>query len=124
MNQLEQIIGTALTKIKSVSDVDTVVGRPVDIGDGTTVVPISKMTLGFLAGGGEYGDNKSKLPDTQFAGGSGGAVTITPIGFLISKGGTVRVAAMSGTAGEQGNKLFGLAGDIIAKLTKKGGGKK
>lgn len=119
-HQIEQILSTALANIKTVADTETVVGKPVEIGEGVTVVPVSKMTFGFLAGGGEYGDTK-KNADPSFAGGSGGTVTITPVGFLISKAGTVRVAPMSGVpaSADSGNKWFGLAGDIIAKLAQK-----
>ncbi|MGN1223060.1 MAG: GerW family sporulation protein [Christensenellales bacterium] len=91
-NPVEEIMSEAMSKLKSVIDVNTVVGNPISTFDGTTIIPISKVTAGFVAGGGEYNQTKdmkknAKL-DFPFAGGSGTGFSISPIGFLVetSKG--------------------------------------
>lgn len=79
--QISQVMQTALENIKDMIDVNTVVGEAVIAGNGNTVIPVSKVSFGFVAGGGEYG----KLPDPQqpFAGGSGAGVSLQPVGFLV-----------------------------------------
>ena len=78
---INQVMQTALENIKDMIDVNTVVGEAVIAGNGNTVIPVSKVSFGFVAGGGEYG----QLPDPKqpFAGGSGAGVSLQPVGFLI-----------------------------------------
>jgi sporulation protein YtfJ len=113
-NQIEQILSAAIGKIKTIAEVDTVVGRPVMTPDGATVIPLSRVSVGFIAGGGEYGDIKTlkKDGDSQFAGGSGAAVTVTPIGFLVSNSKGVKIMPMS--AGDSLEKIAEIASDIVA----------
>ncbi len=86
-NKVEQIMTEAMSKLKSVIDVNTVVGNPITTFDGTTIIPISKVSAGFIAGGGEFNQNKdmkkNKDLDFPFAGGSGTGFSINPIGFLV-----------------------------------------
>lgn len=79
--QISAVMQTALENIKDMIDVNTVVGEAVIAGNGNTVIPVSKVSFGFVAGGGEYG----KLPDPRqpFAGGSGAGVSLQPVGFLV-----------------------------------------
>ena len=75
------VMQTALENIKDMIDVNTVIGEPVVTGSGSTVIPISKVSFGFVAGGGEYTQNAD--PSRPFAGGSGAGVSLQPVGFLI-----------------------------------------
>ena len=54
MHPIENIMQTTMEQIKKMVDVNTVVGTPIIADETTTVVPVSKVSLGFLAGGGEY----------------------------------------------------------------------
>lgn len=76
------VMQTALENIKDMIDVNTVVGEPLITGSGNTVIPVSKVSFGFVAGGGEY-----NLPAPNalkpFAGGSGAGVSLQPVGFLV-----------------------------------------
>lgn len=86
-NPVESIMTEAMSKLKSVIDVNTVVGNPITTFDGTTIIPISKVSAGFVAGGGEYNQNKEMKKnanlDFPFAGGSGTGFSINPVGFLV-----------------------------------------
>ena len=84
MHPIENIMQTAMTEIKEMVDVNTIVGDAVVTPDGSTVIPISKVCFGFVAGGGEYCEGHAH-EDQQipFAGGSGAGITISPVGFLI-----------------------------------------
>ncbi len=86
MHPIENIMQTAMNEIKEMVDVNTIVGDAVVTPDGSTVIPISKVSFGFVAGGGEYMENMVKEgQSTPFAGGSGAGVSISPVGFLILK---------------------------------------
>jgi sporulation protein YtfJ len=75
----------SLDKIRSLIDVNCVIGNPISMPDGTSVVPISKVSVGFVSGGGEYNDLNSKrnAADFPMAGGTGGGFTVSPIGFFV-----------------------------------------
>ena len=77
---INSVMQTALENIKDMIDVNTVVGDPVITGSGGTVIPVSKVSFGFVAGGGEYIQSNDEKP---FAGGSGAGVSLQPVGFLV-----------------------------------------
>ena len=77
---ISHVMQTALENIKDMIDVNTVIGDPVVTGSGGTVIPVSKVSFGFVAGGGEY---TQKNDDKPFAGGSGAGVSLQPVGFLV-----------------------------------------
>lgn len=79
--QISSVMQTALENIKDMIDVNTVIGEAVIAGNGNTVIPVSKVSFGFLAGGGEYG--KAPDPTQPFAGGTGAGVSLQPVGFLV-----------------------------------------
>lgn len=92
---IERIMDTAFTKIKTLVDTDTIVGKPVMTADGVSIVPVSKVTMGFLTGGGEYSDmSRQEYTEYPFAGGSGAGVSVAPIGFLVSDGKTVKLVSV------------------------------
>ena len=73
------------------SDSSTIIGERIETVDGTTIIPISRVTVGYVVGGGEYADLSSKKYHNNFpmAGGSSGGTSITPVGFLVDKKGEV-----------------------------------
>ena len=88
---IEGIMNTTMENIREMVDVNTVIGDAVTTPDGSTVIPISKVSFGFVAGGGEYSLPASALPEAPFAGGTGAGVSIQPMGFLVSGDGGVRL---------------------------------
>ncbi len=90
---IENLMKTAMESIKGMIDVNTVVGRPVETRDGGTIIPISRVSFGFAAGGGEYWSRVSDHTGHPFGGGSGAGVTVHPVGFLVMQGDTVRLLA-------------------------------
>ena len=82
-NKLEGMIATSLESLKKIVDVNTVVGEAIKTDAGVTVIPISKVSLGYVSGGTDFASKKS--PASNFAGGGGSGVTILPLGFLVIK---------------------------------------
>lgn len=83
---IKQIIEEAIEKINRSIDVNKIIGNPIISGE-DVIIPISKVSLGFVAGGGEYNQEtppKNANKEYPFAGGSGAGFSVSPIGFIIS----------------------------------------
>ena len=82
---IDNMMQTTMENIRSMVDVNTVVGSPVLGNKGTTIIPISKVSFGFIAGGGEYAVSGAQVGayGLPFAGGAGAGVSIHPMGFLV-----------------------------------------
>lgn len=82
-NPIENVMATTMTHLKNLSDVDTVIGKPITLPDNSLLIPVSKVSVGFLVGGGEYSEQPpKKCEQYPFATGSGAGLSVTPIGFL------------------------------------------
>ncbi len=77
------LMETAMQSIKDMVDVNTIVGEPVESKDGTVIIPISKVSFGFGAGGSDFGQKTIGNTDSNFGGGSGGGATIEPVAFMV-----------------------------------------
>jgi len=77
------LMETAMQSIKDMVDVNTIVGEPVESKDGTIIIPISKVSFGFGAGGSDFGQKNITASDSNFGGGSGGGATIEPVAFMV-----------------------------------------
>lgn len=80
---VDSVIDIAMSRLKDIIDVNTVVGKPVNASDSVTILPITKVSVGFVAGGGEIVARAKNCPKDPFAGGSGSGFVLTPIGFLV-----------------------------------------
>lgn len=77
---LEGLMGTSMEKIRELVDVNTIIGEPVESPDGTIIIPVSKVSFGFVSGG---SDIPASVPKEVFAGGTGAGVTIKPQAFIV-----------------------------------------
>ena len=87
---IQGIMDTTMQKIKEMVDVNTIVGDPMTTPDGTTIIPISKVSFGFASGGADIA-SKNQTNSQPFAGGSGAGITITPIAFMVVSGADIRL---------------------------------
>lgn len=86
---INELLGVSMEKIKEMADVNSVIGDPITTADGTTIIPVSKVTYGFASGG---SDLPSKYDKDLFSGGAGAGISIKPEGFLIiSPNGSVQM---------------------------------
>lgn len=100
-SSLNQIIETALGKIRSVADSNTVIGEPIRLSDEVVALPFSKVSVGFAAGGADYVPKHGADPnEANFAGGNGAGVSVTPLGFVIVKGTEVELVNLSSPTGD------------------------
>ena len=88
-NQVNNLLGVTMDKIKQMVDVNTVIGDPVTTPDGTTVIPVSRVSYGFASGGSDL-PSKAQHSAGLFDGGSGAGITISHIAFLNIQQGKVR----------------------------------
>lgn len=103
------MISATMEKIKELVDVNTVVGQPISAAEGLTIIPISKVSYGFGAGGGDYNTS-------NFGGGVGAAANVTPIAFLIINGTNARVISIPQGDITSFDKLIDAAPELIDKI--------
>ena len=84
---LNDLMDTTMDKIREMVASNTIIGEPITTPDGVTVIPVSRVSFGFGAGGGDYG----KTEATRFGGGAGAGVKVDPVAFLVVKDGLTRV---------------------------------
>ncbi len=91
-DSIYNLIDGAMEKIKTIVDSSTVIGEKVITEDGTIIIPISRVSVGYVVGGGEYADLSARRVANHFpmAGGSSGGMSVSPVGFLIESKGEVK----------------------------------
>lgn len=119
------LMQTTLEHIKDMVDVNTVIGEPIPTGSGATVIPVSRVSFGFVSGGGEYDPPQAPAADIPFAGGSGAGVTVQPVSFLVVNEDKVQVLpAQHLTPWERAlSSAPQLVEDIRSLIAKRGGSK-
>ena len=111
--KVENVLNSAIDCLKKMIDVNSVVGTPVKISDTTTVIPVSKVSMGFVSGGSGFG----KTPGSEnFGGGAGGGVKISPIAFLVVTDGNVRLVNVSDSP-DNTDKLLSKIPEIIDQVS-------
>ncbi len=110
---LNEVMKTTMDKIRSMVDVNTIVGDAITTPDGTTIIPISKVSFGFATGGSDF---DSKKEGVNFGGGTGAGVTIKPEGFLVVNDGNVRLVPMAVAPSTTMDRLVELLPEIITKV--------
>ena len=111
-NGLERLVETAMQKIHELADCETVVGKPIIV-DGTTIIPISKVSVGFTSGGSDLPTKGSK---EMFGGGTAGGVSLQPLAFITITNGEVKLLQMSVNASKE-NAIINMIPDVIDKIT-------
>lgn len=116
-NSVNNIMGLTMDKIKEMVDVNTIVGTPIVTNDGTTLIPISKVSFGFGSGGTDFSKSASPNSDLKFGAGGGAGVSITPISFLVVSGGNVKMLPIGAPASTSIDRAIDLLPELIDKIT-------
>lgn len=117
---INDLITNAMDKIKTIVDSSTIIGESIYTPDGATIIPISKVSVGFVVGGGEYADLSSRRVANHFpmSGGSSGGMSVTPVGFLVIKtDGSVDFVNVENKTMYQ--TILNLVNSILSKIDKK-----
>ena len=115
---LPDMMGSSLTKLKDMVDVNTIIGDPIQTPEGVLIIPVSKVKVGYAGGGSDFapkGYPASK--DNAFGGGSGAAVTITPVAFLVVKGDSVRLMPVAEPASNSVERLIEMLPELIDQIS-------
>ena len=112
-NMLEQTI----TKIREMVDVNSVIGDPIVTADGTTIIPVSKVSIGLGGGGSDFTSKHGSNGDSPFGGGIGAGVKVTPIAFLVIKEGNVRMIPVATPANTTADRLVELVPDTLDRIS-------
>ncbi len=108
---IEGIMGVSMEKIRQMVDVNTIVGEPI-IAEGTTIIPVSKVSFGFASGGSDLPTQAAE----KFAGGAGAGVTVKPVAFIVIKpDGDVKMLELGSKGGAVDSVIDALPG-IIDKI--------
>ncbi len=112
------ILSTTIEKVRELVDVSTIIGDPISLPDGLTIIPVSKVTYGFASGGSDF---PSKNNVELFGGAGGAGITINPVAFLVVKDGdvTIKHIVSGDNAVERAVSLVPEMFDKVTSLTKK-----
>ncbi|BFJ84036.1 GerW family sporulation protein [Ruthenibacterium sp. CLA-JM-H11] len=110
---IQGLMDVTLEKIKSMVDSNTIIGNPINMADGTMILPVSKVTFGFASGGSDFPTKTSK---ELFGGGSGAGVSISPIAFLVVHEGNVRLLQLSDTSNSL-DRAIGMMPEMVDKVS-------
>ena len=105
-----------MDNINQMVDVNTIVGEPIITPSGVTVIPISKVTVGFGLAGGDFKPNPAEeKKNVPFGGGGGGALSITPIAFLTVSGENVKLITIDRNETSV-DKALAMAPEMVDKV--------
>lgn len=116
---ISDLMTETMSKIKEMVDVNTIIGNPIVAADGTTVIPVSKVSFGFGAGGSEFSSKHAAAGSPlAFGGGSGAGVTVSPVCFLvIGKDGSANILGINAQASDTVDRLVEMIPSAINKVT-------
>ncbi len=113
--KLPNMLDATIQRIREMVDVNSVVGEPITTPDGVTIIPVSKVSVGFGGGGSDFA-SKSADKENPFGGGVGGGVKVTPICFLVVKDGNVRMMSVPQPANSSAERLVEMLPDTLEKI--------
>ena len=110
---IQGLMNVTMDKVRQMADANTIIGKPIKTEDGTTIIPVSRVTFGFASGG---SDVAPKAEKQMFGGGTGAGVSVTPVAFLVISGGNVRTVQLIEKVTAVDNAIAALP-ELIEKIT-------
>lgn len=115
---ISNLMEATMEKIKQMVDVNTIIGNPIVTQDGTTLIPISKVSFGFGSGGSDFlSKNANAAAPLCFGGGGGAGVTISPVAFVIIYNGNARILPVNAPADSTVDRLVEMIPDVVNKVS-------
>ncbi len=113
--RVEDIISLVTKNLKAMIDTKMVIGEAIE-SNNAIIIPISKLSVGFVSGGGEYDKKSEKETNVPFAGGSGAGYTVAPVGFLVVQNGEVKLLKVS--PNELTSKIIEVVPEVVDIINK------
>ena len=110
---ITDLMATTIEKLRELANSETVIGNPIKVSENTTIIPVSKLSIGFASGGSDF---PSKNPKELFGGGGGAGITVTPKAFLVVENGNVRLLQLA-KDGESIDRLCNMIPDAINQIS-------
>lgn len=113
---LPNMLDNTIAKIREMVDSNSVVGEPIVAGEGVTIIPISKISIGLGGGGSDFVSKHPNSQENPFGGGVGAGVKVTPVAFLVIKDGNVRMLPVATPANTTADRLVEMVPDTLDKI--------
>ena len=114
---LPNMLENTIAKIREMVDVNSVIGAPITTPDGVTIIPVSKVSVGFGSGGSDFSHKNPTNAELPFGGGVGGGVKVSPIAFLIVKDGNVRMLPVASAPNTTSERIVEMIPDLLDKVS-------
>lgn len=114
---LPNMLESTISKIREMLDGNTVVGTAVQISENLTIVPVSKISIGFGGGGADYVSKKQNSQENPFGGGVGAGMKVTPVAFLVIKDGNVRMLPVATPANTTADRIVEMIPDTLDRIS-------
>ena len=114
---LPNMLDKTIEKIREMVNANTVLGDPITTPDGVTIIPVSKVTIGFAGGGSDFVSKNLNNQENPFGGGAGAGVKVAPIAFLVVKEGNVRMLPIAAPANTTTDRLVEMIPDTLDKVS-------
>ena len=114
---LPNMLENTIAKIREMVDVNSVVGTPITTPDGVTIIPVSKVSVGFGGGGSDFSHKTPSTQELPFGGGVGGGVKVSPIAFLVVKDGNVRMLPVASAPNTTSERIVEMVPDLLDKIS-------
>ena len=116
-NPLNELMRDGMDKVRAMVDTNAIVGQPISTPDGVTLIPISRVSMGFGGGGAAFGNKKDAGSDNNLGAGMGSGVKIDPVAFLVVKDGHVRVMPVALPASSTVDRIVEMVPDVVDKVS-------
>lgn len=115
---IHELLSSTMENLRDMVDVNTIIGEPIVTQDGTTLIPISKVSVGFASGGTDFQKRDAK-PDAPnaFGGGGGAGVTVSPVAFVVVSDGMTRILPVNEPADTSLDRILEMVPDVVNKIS-------
>lgn len=113
---LPNMLDSTIAKIREMVNANSVIGEPIVTADGTTIIPVSKISIGLGGGGSDFVSKNVNRQENPFGGGVGAGVQVTPLAFLIVKDGSVRMMPVATPANTTADRIVEMVPDTLDKI--------
>ncbi len=112
---VQEVLGVTMEKIKQMIDTDVIVGKPIHIDD-VTIIPVSRISVGFASGGTDFAKKSSGAGSGNFGGGGGAGVNVSPVVFIVVQGGVVRILGIDSAPVTTVDRVLDMLPGVLDKV--------